>query len=320
MHVKDAVNENGNLSFCLIGEGELPIDEVVLSLTSVNYNGYASIEWDPKWMPELDDMEIIFSHYVSFMARFGNTSRGKKNLFWNKTHTGNYVWKKETLIEKTFSQVLDEMVEILTAVKKYDDKAKAYAEKYGVFLGIENVGNKLTRDFLFRLSVAERLDNKTGHICNESAKKNNTRPTSELAEEIGHESIERRRAEEENYGGLHGLDIHRAGVAGDGDGSDQGGVADNGADSIAISHCAGTGQSTGSGDHDLRQSSADGYDGRADYNVRQVEALGDAGGAVHEPVAALDQQNQADGKEDDGNKHSADSPFRYFMLYLIIIA
>ncbi|MBR6634846.1 MAG: TIM barrel protein, partial [Clostridia bacterium] len=111
VHVKDAVCENGALTFCLIGEGELPIDEVVLSLTSVNYNGYASIEWDPKWMPELDDMEIIFSHYVSFMARFGNTSRGKKNLFWNKSHTGNYVWKKETLIEKTFSQVLDRMVE-----------------------------------------------------------------------------------------------------------------------------------------------------------------------------------------------------------------
>ena len=111
IHIKDAVNENGALTYCLIGEGELPIDEVVLSLTSVNYNGYASIEWDPKWMPELDDMEIIFSHYVSFMARFGNTSRGKKNLFWNKAHTGNYVWKKETLIEKTFSQVLDKMVE-----------------------------------------------------------------------------------------------------------------------------------------------------------------------------------------------------------------
>ncbi len=111
VHIKDATIDGENLEYCLVGEGQLPVEDVVLSLTSVNYNGYASIEWDPKWMPELDDMEIIFSHYVSFMARFGNTSRGKKNLFWNKAHTGNYIWKKETLIEKTFSQVLDKMVE-----------------------------------------------------------------------------------------------------------------------------------------------------------------------------------------------------------------
>lgn len=111
IHIKDAVKENGELNYCLIGEGELPIEDIVLSLTSINYNGFASIEWDPKWMPELDDMEIIFSHFVSFMARFGNTSRAKKALFRNNADTGNYVWKKETLIEKTFSQVLDTMVE-----------------------------------------------------------------------------------------------------------------------------------------------------------------------------------------------------------------
>ena len=133
VHVKDAVCEDGALTFCLIGEGELPIDEVVLSLTSVNYNGYASIEWDPKWMPELDDMEIIFSHYVSFMARFGNTSRGKKNLFWNKSHTGNYVWKKETLIEKTFSQVLDKMVELFPDQYAFKYTTLDYTRTYAQF-------------------------------------------------------------------------------------------------------------------------------------------------------------------------------------------
>jgi len=111
VHIKDAQKEDGEIKYCLIGEGEYPIEEAVLALTSVNYNGFASIEWDPKWMPELDDMEIIFSHFVSFMAQFGNTSRAKKTLYSNKTHTGKYVWKKETLIEATFSQVLDKMVE-----------------------------------------------------------------------------------------------------------------------------------------------------------------------------------------------------------------
>ena len=32
-------------------------------------------------------------------------------LYWNNTHTGKYVWKKEALIDCTFPQVLDRMVE-----------------------------------------------------------------------------------------------------------------------------------------------------------------------------------------------------------------
>ena len=111
VHIKDAISENDNLTFCLIGEGELPIDDIVLALTSINYDGFASIEWDPEWMPELSDMEIIFSHFVSFMAKYGDTSKGKKNYYYNKAHTGRFIWKKESLIEATFSDVLDKMAE-----------------------------------------------------------------------------------------------------------------------------------------------------------------------------------------------------------------
>ena len=112
VHMKDSLKaENEVLEHCLIGEGELPVNDIVLALNSINYSGYASIEWDPKWLPELDDMEIIFSHFVSFMDRFGDTSKAKKNYYWNAAHTGNYIWKKGELIDATFSDVLDKMVE-----------------------------------------------------------------------------------------------------------------------------------------------------------------------------------------------------------------
>ncbi len=133
VHIKDATRENGETNYCLIGEGEYPIEEAVLALTSVNYNGFASIEWDPKWMPELDDMEIIFSHFVSFMAQFGNTSRAKKTLYSNKTHTGKYVWKKETLIDATFSQVLDRMVEELPDQYAFKYTTLDYTRTYSEF-------------------------------------------------------------------------------------------------------------------------------------------------------------------------------------------
>ncbi|MCR5207518.1 MAG: AMP-binding protein [Eubacterium sp.] len=103
-------SENG-VEYCLIGEGELPLKDIMLALRSVNFDGYISLVWDPEWCPELDDMEIIFSHFVNYMKQFNYTSGKEKTLYYNNAHTGRYVWKKDLLIEKTFSEVLDRMVE-----------------------------------------------------------------------------------------------------------------------------------------------------------------------------------------------------------------
>ena len=111
VHIKDAVRDNGDISFCLIGEGELPISDAMLALRSINYDGFISLEWSPAWCPELDSMEIIFSHFVNYMRQFGDTSKAESALYYNNAHTGKYVWKKEALIDCTFPQVLDRMVE-----------------------------------------------------------------------------------------------------------------------------------------------------------------------------------------------------------------
>ena len=111
VHIKDAVKTEGELEFCLIGEGEMPIQEMMLALRSVNYDGFISLEWDPKWCSELDDMEIIFSQFVNYMKQFSDTSKNDNSLYYNRAHTGKYVWEKDRLIDATFSQVLDRMVE-----------------------------------------------------------------------------------------------------------------------------------------------------------------------------------------------------------------
>ena len=112
VHIKDACkNRNGEIEFCLMGEGEMPIEEMMLGLRSVNYDGFISLEWDPKWCEELDDMEIIFSQFVNFMKQFSDTSKSDNSLYFNRAHTGRYVWEKDRLIDCTFSDVLDRMVE-----------------------------------------------------------------------------------------------------------------------------------------------------------------------------------------------------------------
>ncbi len=111
VHINDATAAAGGVEYCLMGEGELPIRELMLALRSVNYDGYISLVWDPTWCEELDDMEIILTQFVHFMKQFNDTSRNEKTLYFNRAHTGKFVWEKDRLIDATFSQVLDRMVE-----------------------------------------------------------------------------------------------------------------------------------------------------------------------------------------------------------------
>ncbi len=111
VHMKDAKKNGGEIENCLVGEGELPIPEIMKALSSVNYDGYVSLEWDPEWLAGVDSADVILTHFAEYMRSFGNTARAASHLYDNKAHTGKFVWKKDTLIKSTFSEVLDRMVE-----------------------------------------------------------------------------------------------------------------------------------------------------------------------------------------------------------------
>ena len=111
VHIHDFRMESGRAVPELIGEGGLPLKDLMNALRSVNYDGFVSLEWDPTYIRGLEDIEIILTHYEHSMRIYENTKRGLPHHYWNKAHTGKYVWKKGDLIEKTFPQVLDKMVE-----------------------------------------------------------------------------------------------------------------------------------------------------------------------------------------------------------------
>ena len=111
VHFKDSCETQDGIQYCLIGEGTLPVDEIHAALRSLNYDGFISLEWDPEWMPDLQDSSVIFSHFVSHMSLYEQENKTMSHLYDNQTHTGKFVWKKEELIDATFSQVLDKMVE-----------------------------------------------------------------------------------------------------------------------------------------------------------------------------------------------------------------
>ncbi len=108
VHIKDS-DENG---YCLMGEGNLPIEDLMRALRSVNYDGFISFEWIPSWLSELSDPGIVFPHFVNYMSRYETeTVTADHGLYSNKAGTGKFIWKKEEIIDKTFPQVLDRMVE-----------------------------------------------------------------------------------------------------------------------------------------------------------------------------------------------------------------
>ena len=111
VHIKDSAAVDGSFEYRLMGEGDMPVDRMMLALRSINYEGFISFEWRPEWIEEIGDAGIVFPHFINYMSRFETAKVASDTLYDNKTKTGKFVWKKETLITKTFPQVLDKMVE-----------------------------------------------------------------------------------------------------------------------------------------------------------------------------------------------------------------
>lgn len=111
VHIKDSDLENNASSFLLVGEGSMPLNEMMNSLRSINYDHFISFEWIPGWLQELSDPEIVFPHFVNYISRFDEEKSRTSKLYNNKRNTGKYIWEKDAIIDLTFSEVLDRVVE-----------------------------------------------------------------------------------------------------------------------------------------------------------------------------------------------------------------
>ena len=110
-HIKDSVMVDGKVEYRLMGEGDLPIEDIMLALRSVNYEGYISLEWLKRYAPYLSDAGIVFPHFANFMSQYMDGAGVTGRLQDDNRHAGKYIWPKETLIDLTFPQVLDRICE-----------------------------------------------------------------------------------------------------------------------------------------------------------------------------------------------------------------
>ncbi len=110
VHAKDSIVKDDKIQFCLMGEGDLPLDSFWEELEGIGYDGYISFEWVTKWgASSISEAGIVFPHFAEYCKRF--TESESKELPSNKSNTGKYLWRKNKLIAKTFPDVLDRVCE-----------------------------------------------------------------------------------------------------------------------------------------------------------------------------------------------------------------
>ena len=138
---------------------------------------------------------------------------------------------------------------------------------------------------LFHLGDGER------DISEKQAEEQHAVPAGEAPGRVGNACIQRRGEEKGRYRQPQRLAVN------DRQRRDERGVADDRSDGVAVGNAAVADQCRLRGHHDLRERRADGNDRCADQQLRQMKAVRNAHRAVHEPVAALDEQHETKQKQ-----------------------
>ena len=135
VHIKDSVADGaGGVSYRLMGEGDLPIGAMIRGLSSVNYEGFISLEWLKRWSDGLEDAGIAIPHFANYMSAYTERAAAPVDqLFDNKAKTGKYIWEKETLIDLTFPQLLDRVVEAFPNQYAFRFTTHDYTRTYSEF-------------------------------------------------------------------------------------------------------------------------------------------------------------------------------------------
>ena len=67
-HVKDSVMKDGQVSYRMMGYGDVPVLDTLQILSKNGYSGYVTLEWLKRWCPDLQEPGIVFSHFTSYMS------------------------------------------------------------------------------------------------------------------------------------------------------------------------------------------------------------------------------------------------------------
>jgi sugar phosphate isomerase/epimerase len=69
--VKDARRKpDGDWQLVLLGEGEVPVRQMLRLLAEGGYQGWISVEWEKRWHPEIEEPEVALPQHLKVLAEW----------------------------------------------------------------------------------------------------------------------------------------------------------------------------------------------------------------------------------------------------------
>ena len=69
--VKDARRRpGGDWELVLLGEGEVPVREMLGLLAAGGYRGWISVEWEKRWHPEIAEPQVALPQHLRVLAEW----------------------------------------------------------------------------------------------------------------------------------------------------------------------------------------------------------------------------------------------------------
>jgi fatty-acyl-CoA synthase len=70
VHLKDARRTADGWQLCLLGDGDIPVQEGLRLLEQRGYDGFVSVEWEKKWHPEIPEPEVAFPQHIAVLRKY----------------------------------------------------------------------------------------------------------------------------------------------------------------------------------------------------------------------------------------------------------
>ena len=102
------------------------------ALRSINYEGYISLEWLEAVCTGPQRPRNCLPHFANYMRQYMDSPEDIRRLYDNHAKTGKYVWPKEHLIDLTFPQVLDRMVDEFPDQYAFRYTTLDYTDLFGI--------------------------------------------------------------------------------------------------------------------------------------------------------------------------------------------
>lgn len=123
------IGDRADGSDVLLGEGTLPVESFLNALKSLNYEGFVCADWND----EIRDPDIVLTHFESFMKGQASRREHQRKLYYNRSRSGSFPWKKYDVLDMTFGQLLESMAEFYPDQTAFRYTTLDYTRSYAQF-------------------------------------------------------------------------------------------------------------------------------------------------------------------------------------------